>query len=350
MYEADFLTAAETQTYGAQPQKDDERLGRLGIADEPPLSRVGPYRLVRTLGGGGMARVYEAWNDAIGRRVALKLLRPEYIHNRELTQRFFFEARLTNLVQHPGLVVVHEHGTLPSGQAYVVMEYLEGEPLSRYLLGPSWELAEGLRLLRQVGAVLRALHAAGIIHRDLTPSNIMVVPDPEVPGGRRIKLLDLGIAKVNAAGVAALSTSLQALLEDDDSPTLPMAKAGRLLGTPNYMAPEQIAAPEQADAPADVYALGVLLFEAAAGRVPFEGTLTQVLNSHLHDEPPSLRRVSPGAPRALARLVAQMMAKEPAARPTLAEVDRALARIIERQRQPHSGSFWSPFLWGGALV
>jgi serine/threonine protein kinase len=144
-----------------------------------------------------MGSVYEAVHDTIERHVALKLLNPEHIRNTELLTRFFNEARAVNRVNHPGLVQIFDHGQLPDGTAYIVMELLTGETLGQRVrrLHRRLRLQDTLRLLQQVTSTLAATHAKGIVHRDLKPDNIMIVADAAVVGGERTKVLDFGIAK-----------------------------------------------------------------------------------------------------------------------------------------------------------
>jgi serine/threonine protein kinase len=146
---------------------------------------ISRYRILRTLGQGGMGVVYEAIHELIGRRAAIKVLHPELAQSPELVARFLTEARAVNQVRHPGLVEIFEFGTLPDATVYLIMEFLAGEPLSRRLARPGWRLGiVDLDLLRQVALTLQAVHEHGIVHRDLKPENVMVVPDPERPDPR----------------------------------------------------------------------------------------------------------------------------------------------------------------------
>src|SRR5262245_16503220 len=140
---------------------------------------IGQYRIVRKLGEGGMAAVYEGVHEAIERRVAIKVLHREYAQNPEITQRFFNEARAVNIVNHPGIVQISDFGQQPDGSAFIVMEFLAGETLSARLLRLQGRMAipEVLRLLRQVAAALSAAHQKNIVHRDLKPDNLMIIPD-----------------------------------------------------------------------------------------------------------------------------------------------------------------------------
>lgn len=275
---------------------------------EAPLpARIGPYRVIRLVRRGGMSLLYEGENEAIGRRVALKVLRPA-LRGGPAEERLRGEAWVANRVRHPGLVPVHELGALPCGTPYLVMDYLEGAPLSDLLRrgrnGPGPEEAlgqDGLELLRQMAAALCALHRQGIVHRDIKPGNIMIVPDPEQQGGRRAKVLDFGLARWPGAG----------------------GEQGLVMGTPAYMAPEQWRDPGKVDGQADVYALGVVLYEVLAGVRPFlaEGP-DGLMRQHLNEAPLPL----PEVPAPLSALVGAMLEKDPGRRPAMAQVAEALAQ------------------------
>jgi serine/threonine-protein kinase len=273
-------------------------------------SHIGSYRIVRPLGEGGMGLVYEAVDERIERRAVIKVLHAGLAQDQHIAARFLNEARAANRVKHPGIVSVYEFGTAPEGAPYIIMEFLEGEPLRARLqargpLGP-----EALRFARQIASALAAAHAQGVVHRDLKPDNVMIVPDEEAPGGERVKVFDFGIAKLAAQPGAGLRT-----------------RPGSVLGTPVYMAPEQFRGAEQVDDRADVYALGILLHEMLAGQPPFGGEFPELLLQHLMHEPPPLPAALPGVSPAVEALVRRMLAKEPAARPRMAEVAQALAQL-----------------------
>jgi serine/threonine-protein kinase len=276
--------------------------------------RIGNYRVVRRLGAGGMGVVFEAVQEAIGRRVAIKVLHPHLVRDRELNVRLFNEARAVNLVSHPGILSIFDFGELPGGEAYLVMEYLEGTSLRDRLAAGAEGAMSGddrLRPFRQIAAALAAAHERGIVHRDLKPDNVLIVPDPEGPGGERAKVLDFGLAKLAAAHqpAGALAT-----------------RSGIVMGTPVYMAPEQCRGSGDVDERADVYALGVMLYELVAGRPPFVARgAGEIMAMHIYREPPPL---GAGAlPGELEALVRAMLAKDPAARPRMREVAAALERI-----------------------
>lgn len=262
-----------------------------------PGDQLGFYRLVRKLGTGAMGVVYEASHTGIGRQVALKVLHSYLCNDEEMVARLLREARSSNLVQHPGVVQIMDHHRQRDGTTYLVMEFLDGETLRvRLRRGPPLSSSEIVSIGGQLAAALAAAHAKGVIHRDLKPENVMLVSD-----GQRVKILDFGLAR---------AASFDSHLTLD----------GRRLGTPAYMAPEQCAG-ERAMEPADVYALGALLYELCAGRPPFlsedQGAL---YGMHRFEEPSHLSKFAPQANEALVQLIHEMLAKVPTARPTMLEV------------------------------
>ena len=295
------------------------------LPDAPPAwptallgKAVGNYRIEALLGQGGMGAVFLAVHQQIGKRAAVKILAPELSRDVGMVGRFLNEARAVNLVHHPGLVSCFEFGRLDSGEPYLIMEYLAGEPLSARLERGGLRLDEALRLSRQIASALTAAHQGGVVHRDLKPANIMLVADPEVPEQERIKLLDFGIAKLSGAAQGALQRT----------------GTGAVLGTPAYMAPEQCRGDSQVGDRADVYALGVLLYELCAGRLPFEADLPfDLMNLHVYGSAPDLRALRPGLPEALARLCHAMLSKEPQRRPAMREVAELLL-VLQRELPP----------------
>ncbi len=287
---------------------------------------IGPYRVVREIGRGGMGSVFEAVQPQIERRVAIKVLHSQYAKNEQLVNRFFNEARAVNIVNHPSVVQISEFAQLPDGTAYIVMEFLDGESLGSRMKRQNGKLSlvESLRLTRQIAAALAAAHAKNIIHRDLKPDNVMIVADPEAPGGERAKVLDFGIAKLAAAaspggegGGDAVSTT----------------RTGVMVGTPLYMAPEQCKGTGQVDAKADVYSLGVMLYRMLCGRPPFIGDgAGAVMAMHIYEQPPPIREFEPSVPEDLAGLVHMLLEKNPANRPTMQQV----AHTLEQLKAVHS--------------
>ncbi len=273
------------------------------------MDKIGTYRIVRQLGQGGMGVVYEGMNDQISRRVAIKVLHKEVSDNPDLLARFFNEARASNLASHTSIVDVYELGQLPDGRAYIVMQFLAGDSLADRLQqrGGKLPAADAIRLIRQVAAGMAAAHSKGIIHRDLKPDNVMIVEDSEAPGGERAKIVDFGIAKMMVA--------------PEGPGEQRRTRAGTVLGTPAYMAPEQCRGSEGLTPKADVYALGVMLYECLAGRTPFLATGTgEMLAKHIYEQPQPLWELDASQPAELVSLVHAMLHKQPESRPTMTEV------------------------------
>lgn len=267
--------------------------------------RIGQYRISREIGRGGMGVIYEAIHTEIGRHAAIKLLSPGGADDPHYASRFLNEARAISHVRHAGLVQIYDFGQTPAGAPFILMELLDGETLrARMARQPRLTLAEIRRVVRQIAVVLAATHAQGVAHLDLKPDNVMLVLDEEAPGGERVKLLDFGIARFFAVEDSAL------------------ARPGYALGTIAYMSPEQcIGAPDIGRA-ADVYALGVILYELLAGTRPFAGPAgTTMMRKHVAVAPAPLPA---DAPADLAALAARMLAKEPTRRPSMREIVDAL--------------------------
>jgi len=276
---------------------------------------LGNYRVAEQLGAGGMGVVYVGRHETLGHRIAVKVLQPELSSHAGMVQRFFNEAQAATAIRNPGIVQVFDFGTTPDGRAYFVMELLEGETLAaRIKQRRRHDHAEVCRLGRQIANVLQAAHAAGITHRDLKPENLFLVPDSEVIGGERVKVLDFGIAK----------------LTGDAHPAGVKTHTGMMMGTPNYMSPEQCRSASSADARSDIYALGCILFEIACGRPPFVGGgLGDIVGAHLHEPPPLPQTLAPDIPAGLSALIVKMLAKRPDARPqTMTAVSQALDEIL----------------------
>ena len=277
-------------------------------------TRVGPYRLLRKIGRGGMGSVYEAVHEVIERRVAIKVLDADSARQNDLASRFLNEARAVNRVNDPGLVQMFDHGMLPDGAAYIVMEYLEGETLARRLrrLRRRMPVPELLRLLHQTAETLTATHRKGITHRDLKPDNIMIVRDPAVPGGERTKILDFGIAKLRESSPVKATNTHKDLL----------------MGTPGYMSPEQCRGAGGVDEKTDVYSLGVVLYRALAGRLPFlAGGSGDIMAQHIYQPVPPLIERAPWLPSSLTELVHRLLNKEKQHRPSMEELAAELSRL-----------------------
>src|SRR5712672_2225448 len=184
---------------------------------------IGQYRVTGLIGRGGMGAVYAAEHSLLGRPAAIKVLLPDLSQKQDVVTRFFNEARAATAIRHPGIIEIYDFGWTPEGAAFIVMEHLEGETLAHRAQRSRFHWPAALAIARQIAGALGAAHAKGIVHRDLKPDNVFVVPDPEVPGGERIKLLDFGIAK----------------LATETANAAHMTITGQVIGTPTYMAPEQ---------------------------------------------------------------------------------------------------------------
>jgi tRNA A-37 threonylcarbamoyl transferase component Bud32 len=296
---------------------------------------LGTYTIERELGRGGMGAVYVGSHSLLGRRAAIKVLLPELSRNQAVVNRFFNEARAATAIKHPGIVEIYDFGFATDGSAYIVMELLAGESLADRLRRGRLPLATAIQLARQTAAALGAAHRAGIVHRDLKPDNIYLVPDAETAIGERVKLLDFGIAKLADAGEVGRT------------------HAGSVMGTPQYMAPEQCRGAADLDHRADLYALGCVLHEMVAGAPPFGGDAAGVvLGAHLHLPPPPLRAIAPHATAELEALVLRLLAKHPAQRPASAD---ALVAELVAVGEPlglsrPSGMVATPAATGGALA
>jgi serine/threonine-protein kinase len=275
---------------------------------------LGNYRVVGQLGEGGMGVVYLARHEALGRRVAVKVLQPELSSNGDLVRRFFNEAQAATAIDNPGIVQIFDYGTTADGRAYIVMELLEGQTLTARLKQRRLDAEECCRMGRQIANVLQAAHERGITHRDLKPDNLFLVRDSEVTGGVRVKVLDFGIAKLagelHAAGVKT--------------------RTGVLMGTPDYMSPEQCRSALTAEPRSDIYSLGCILFEMVCGRPPFVGEgLGSIIGAHLYTPPPHPQSLAPDLPDSLAQMILHLLAKHPGERPqTMSAVSQRLDEIL----------------------
>jgi serine/threonine-protein kinase len=259
--------------------------------------RLGAFLLTERLGEGGMGTVFRAEHQLIGREVAIKVLLPEFAREREVVERFFREAQAVNLIHHPNIVDVSDFVDSEEHPPYLVMELLEGESLAGYLrrCGPM-EPHRAIAIAMQICDAMEAVHARRIVHRDLKPDNVIVAEQPD--GTLQVKLLDFGIAKILQADSQLVRTA-----------------TGVPIGTPEYMAPEQIRGVD-VDPRADLYAMGAILYELLTGHPPFGGQLGEILLQHLEAAPvpPSQRRDVPGMapiPKALEEAVLHCLAKDP---------------------------------------
>ena len=271
------------------------------------------YRIIKKLGEGGMGEVYAAEHTTLQKRVAIKLLRPEIVSNHEAVKRFRQEATSSSSIGHPNIIRIEDFADLPDGRIYLCMELLDGAPLNE-LLRPPHQLSPDrlLNVMIKTGHGLSAAHKKGIVHRDMKPENIFVTfqDGEDVP-----KILDFGIAKV--AG-------------NDGQNNL--TRTGTIFGTPFYMAPEQ-ALGQQVDGRADIYAMGVILYEVFSGSVPFRGeSFMGILTQHITTEPEPVmqRAIAAGKvlPPGLDAVIARAMVKDPERRyQTMDELVQALVGV-----------------------
>src|SRR5215471_7344957 len=270
-----------------------------------PGIRLGPYEIVAPLGAGGMGEVYRARDTRLDRTVAIKVLPDSLAADPQLRERFEREARAISSLQHPHICTLFDVGR-DGEHEFLVLEYLEGETLAdRLARTGAIPLAEAFSIGIDVCGALVSAHRAGIVHRDLKPANVMLVRSGGASAPPTAKLLDFGLAKT---AVPVVATSGLSML-----PTTPpnVTAQGTILGTFQYMAPEQIEGLE-ADARTDIFAFGALVFEMITGRTAFEGrTRASLIGAILKDEPPRVSTVKPLAPPALDRIVATCLAKDP---------------------------------------
>ena len=274
-----------------------ERIGSYNGAEEmalQPGTTLGPYEIVSLLGVGGMGEVYLAREVSLGRNVALKVLPSDFTHDVHRVARFEQEARSASALSHPNICTIYALGELSDGRRFIAMEHVAGETLRHRLTTSRLAVREAVDIGTQIAAALSAAHSAGIVHRDIKPENVMLRPDGFV------KVLDFGLAKLTVPSDSAATASTQTAFRTD---------AHTVLGTIAYMSPEQ-ARGQQVDARSDVWALGVVLYEMAAGHSPFRGeTGSDVLAAILDREPESLSRFDALISQELQRIVSKMLRK-----------------------------------------
>src|SRR5262245_57000979 len=263
-------------------------------------SRLGPYEILSAIGAGGMGEVYKARDTRLERTVAVKVLPEHLTSNEELRQRFEREAKTISQLSHPHICALYDVGR--EGDAdYLVMEYLEGETLGAKLDKGPIPNEQLLRYGIQIADALDKAHRQGIVHRDLKPGNVMITKSG-------VKLLDFGLAKYQASaqpvsGASRLATQAQQ--------SQPLTERGTVMGTFQYMAPEQLEGGE-ADARSDIFAFGAVLYEMATGKKAFSGkTQASLAGSILRDDPTSVTEISPMMPPALNRVIKTCLAKDP---------------------------------------
>jgi hypothetical protein len=258
-----------------------------------------PYEITELLGQGGMGAVWTAKHLRLpGKRVAIKVLHGVAASDRESYARFRREAEIASRIGHPNIVTVHDFNVLPSGTPYLVLEYLDGEDLAHRLTRGKVPLEQALAIARQIGSALHAAHKADVVHRDLKPGNVFLVAT-EIGGELvdQVKVLDFGISKIRGSQTVQTQDSV-------------------LLGTPQYMAPEQaLGKNAEIDARTDVFALGAIVYEMLSGRAAFMGnTLAEVVFKVVYEKHTPLQSLVPEVPKNVADAVEQALAKDPAQR------------------------------------
>jgi len=269
-------------------------------------TKLGPYEIIAPIGAGGMGEVYRARDTRLGRDVAIKILPQHLTEMPDAQLRFEREARAVSSLNHPHICTLHDIGH-QNGTDFLVMEFLEGETLAKRLEKGPLGGAELLRIAIEIADALEKAHRQGVVHRDLKPGNIMLTK----PGA---KLMDFGLAKSAMDGVAAatpLSSMTQSLNPAGQSASEPLTARGTVLGTFQYMAPEQMEGNET-DARSDIFSFGAVLYEMATGRRAFDGkTTASVIAAILEREPPAISSIQPMSPPAVDRIVKVCLAKEP---------------------------------------
>jgi eukaryotic-like serine/threonine-protein kinase len=271
-----------------------------------PGAKLGPYEIIAAIGAGGMGEVYRARDTRLGRDVAIKVLPQHLSSNPELKERFDREARAISSLNHARICTLHDVGH-QEGVDFLVMEYLEGESLAERLRKEPLPLKETLKIGIEVCEALDVAHRAGIVHRDLKPANIMLTKSG-------VKLMDFGLAKAsidNGAGSSKAPLLSATMTISGPSPMSPLTSAGQVVGTIQYMSPEQIEG-KDADARSDVFALGGVLYEMATGKRPFDGkSQISVASAILEKEPAPITSLRPLTPPAFEHVVSTCLAKSP---------------------------------------
>src|SRR6266404_7791671 len=300
---------------------------------------VGHYQIVAPLGKGGMGEVYLASDAKLGRKVALKLLPAEFTNHKERLRRFIQEAKAASSLNHPNIITIHEIGQA-DGAHFIATEFIDGQTLKKRMAQTRMQLPDILDVSIQTAGALEAAHAAGLVHRDIKPDNIMVRPDGYV------KVLDFGLAKLTEKSSRSKTAGSEV-----DTMVNAHTTPGTVLGTVNYMSPEQ-ARGQVLDQRTDVFSLGIVLYEMATGRTPFAAaTSIDTLVSILEREPSPLAEYTPEAPAEFQRIINKALRKDREERyQTIQDLlidlkslkaELEFAQKLERSRPPRLGSDYS---------
>jgi len=246
---------------------------------------VGPYRIIEQLGQGGMATVYKAYHAALDRYVAIKALHPAFGEDQNFLARFQREARLVAKLEHPNIVPVYDYSE-HEGRPYLVMKFIEGDTLKARLAKGPLASAEIEKIVETVGSALAYAHKQGILHRDIKPSNVLVANDGQ------LYLADFGLARIAQSGESTLSSDM-------------------IMGTPQYISPEQAMGKKDLDEGTDIYSFGVMIYEMVVGQVPFNAdTPFSIIHDHIYSPLPLPRSINPKVPESVERVLLKALAKE----------------------------------------
>jgi serine/threonine-protein kinase len=282
------------------------------------------YKVVRALAAGGFGAVYEVFREGLKQRGAMKVLTLN--PSPEMVQRIHNEARVLGALRHPNIPQIYDMGSFPDGAPWLVMEFLEGESLEARLIRAhksgqrGLPFADVMEIGEDITAAMNAAHEKGVIHRDMKPSNVVLVADAKAACGLRAVVLDFGIARMAGDG---------------------LTQTGALLGTPAYMAPEQAVDARQADAQSDVYAVGMVLYQSLCGRPPFDidparGPYGVLLAKAMPPEP--LAHYAPHVPAEIQTLIMRTLERDPAQRPSMGDLEEALGRYRPPRRTGKTSS------------